>query len=167
MDCFLRQISNFAVSNLNDLKILRIKIVFCLLGLICMAQTMTAQITGEIVDASDGGPIPYASAVYRGNKSAVSSNAEGKFTIERHNGWRLTISSVGYIPQVINISSNTPSHLVVRLKPESKMLKEVTISSKRSTKYSRKNNPAVDLMRKVIAAKKESSTIIIGKSCWA
>lgn len=157
MDCFLRQISNFAVSNLNDLKILRIKIVFCLLGLICMAQTMTAQITGEIVDASDGGPIPYASAVYRGNKSAVSSNAEGKFTIERHNGWRLTISSVGYIPQVINISSNTPSHLVVRLKPESKMLKEVTISSKRSTKYSRKNNPAVDLMRKVIAAKKESN----------
>jgi hypothetical protein len=122
-----------------------------------MAQTMTAQITGEIVDASDGGPIPYASAVYRGNKSAVSSNAEGKFTIERHNGWRLTISSVGYIPQVINISSNTPSHLVVRLKPESKMLKEVTISSKRSTKYSRKNNPAVDLMRKVIAAKKESN----------
>ena len=157
MDCFLRQISNFAVSNLNDLKILRIKIVFCLLGLICMAQTMMAQITGEIVDASDGGPIPYASAVYRGNKSAVSSNAEGKFTIERHNGWRLTISSVGYIPQVINISSNTPSHLVVRLKPESKMLKEVTISSKRSTKYSRKNNPAVDLMRKVIAAKKESN----------
>ena len=153
----MRQISNFAVSNLNDLKILRIKIVFCLLGLICMAQTMTAQITGEIVDASDGGPIPYASAVYRGNKSAVSSNAEGKFTIERHNGWRLTISSVGYIPQVINISSNTPSHLVVRLKPESKMLKEVTISSKRSTKYSRKNNPAVDLMRKVIAAKKESN----------
>ena len=80
---------------------------------------MRAQITGEILDATDGGPVPYASAVYRG-KVAVPSNAEGKFKIERHNGWRLTISSVGYVPQVITITSSTPNHLVIRLKPDTK-----------------------------------------------
>jgi len=112
-----------------------------------------AQISGEILDANDGGPIPYASAIYRGNKVAVSSNAQGRFTIERHTGWRLTVSSVGYVPQVINITSSTPSHLVIRLKPDTKQLKEVTVKSKRSSKYSRKNNPAVELMKKVIAAK--------------
>ena len=113
-----------------------------------------AQITGEIIDAADGGPIPYASAIYRGNKMAVSSDGEGKFTIERHNGWKLTISSVGYVPQVINITSSTPQHLVVKLKSDTKRLDEVMIKKKRSSKYSRKNNPAVELMRKVIASKK-------------
>ena len=117
---------------------------------------LLAQITGEIVDATDGGPVPYASALYKGNKTAVSSNAQGKFTIERHNGWRLTISSVGYVPQVVNISASTPSHLVIRLKPDTRALKEVVISQKRTGRYSRKNNPAVELMRKVIAAKKRT-----------
>ncbi len=117
---------------------------------------INAQITGEILDAADGGPIPYASAIYRGNKTAVSSDGEGKFSIERHNGWRLTISSVGYVPQVINITSSTPDHLVIKLKSDTKRLDEVTIRKKRSSKYSRKDNPAVELMRKVIAAKKHN-----------
>lgn len=120
----------------------------------CVAQ---AQIVGEVVDATDGGPIPYASAAYRGNNIAVSSNGEGKFTIERHNGWRLTVSSVGYAPQVINVNGSTPNHIVVRLKPEQTQLNEVTVTTKRRSKYSRKNNPAVELMRKVIAAKKKNS----------
>jgi len=128
-----------------------------LLIYLLIAVAAAAQITGEIVDANDGGPIPYASAVYRGNRTAVSSNGEGKFRIERHNGWRLTISSVGYVPQVINIGPSTPAHLIVRLKPDTKTLKEVTVNSKRSSKYSRKNNPAVELMRKVIAAKKRTN----------
>ena len=125
--------------------------------LILIVQMAVAQITGEIIDASDGAPIPYASAVYRGNKQAVSSNAQGIFTIERHNGWRLTVSSVGYVPQVINIGPATPSHLVVKLKADTRKLSEVTIRSKRSGKYSRKDNPAVELMRKVIAAKKQTN----------
>lgn len=132
------------------------KVLFCLFWQIIIVQSAIAQITGEIIDARDGGPVPYASAVYRGNKSAVSSNAEGKFSIERHNGWKLTISSVGYIPQVIKITSTTPSHLVIKLKPDTRQLGEVTVRSKRSTRYSRKNNPAVELMRKVIAAKKKT-----------
>ena len=40
---------------------------------------LKAQITGEIVDASDGGPIPYASAIYKGNKKAVSSDGRASF----------------------------------------------------------------------------------------
>ena len=127
------------------------------LMLMLAAATAHSQITGQIVDATDGYPIPYASALYRGNKVAVSSNAEGKFTIERHNGWRLTVSSVGYIPQVINITRQTPDNLIIRLKPDTRQLQEVTIQSKRSTRYSRRNNPAVELMRKVIAAKKKTN----------
>ena len=119
-------------------------------------QTLEAQITGQVIDASDGGPVAMASVIYRGNKVAVRAGADGRFVIERHNGWRLTVSAVGYVPQVININNNTSPHLIVRLKPDTKTLKEVTVSSTRKSKYSRKNNPAVELMRKVIAAKNKT-----------
>ena len=120
-----------------------------------MMQTHAQQvITGEIVDDADGYAIPYASASYKGKHVAVSSDGMGKFTIARHNGWTLTISSVGYVPQTITVDENT-KHLVVRLKTESKRLDEVTIRAKRG-KYSRKDNPAVELMRRVIAAKKRT-----------
>ena len=138
----------------NEISLKRIMMVG--LVLIVHMSMLKAQITGEIIDAEDGGPIPYASAIYRGNKTAVSSDGEGRFSIERHNGWRLTISSVGYVPQVVNITSSTPDHLVIRLKSDTKKLDEVTIRKKRSSKYSRKDNPAVELMRKVIAAKKHT-----------
>ena len=124
--------------------------------LVFLVQTVMAQITGEIIDDKSGLPVPYASAIYRGNKVAVASDEEGKFTIERHQGWRLTVSSVGYIPQVINITRQTPDHIVVRLKADTQQLSEVSVKSKRKSKYSRKDNPAVELMKKVIAAKKRT-----------
>ena len=44
------------------------------------------KITGEIVDA-DGFAIPMASAMYKGHHVAAVSDALGKFTIDRHEGW--------------------------------------------------------------------------------
>lgn len=113
-----------------------------------------AQITGEIYD-SDGYPIPLASAIYKGHHVAAASDMDGKFTIARHNGWELTFSSVGFIPQTIKVGPNTPSHMKIVLKEDSKTLGEVVIKQKRE-RYSRKNNPAVELMKRVIAAKKLS-----------
>jgi len=117
---------------------------------------MPAQIVGEVLDAADGGPVPYASVVYKGNKVGAKCDGNGHFSIERHNGWRLTFSSVGYQTQVINVGPDTPKKLIIRLKAENRKLEEVTVKSKRKTRYSRKNNPAVELMRKVIAAKKQN-----------
>ena len=120
-----------------------------------MVHATFAQITGEVVDANDGGPVPYASVSYRGNSVAVSCDGEGRFSIPRHQGWAMTISAVGYVPHVINVTSSTPKHLVVRLSQESQRIQEVTVKSKKA-KYSRKNNPAVELMRKVIAQRKHN-----------
>ena len=133
-----------------------IRTTLTLLLLLISTTCVYAQevITGEILDADDGYAIPYASASYRGHHVAVSSDGMGKFTIERHNGWSLTISSVGYVPQTIRIDEKT-THLTIKLKTESKRLDEVTISARKG-KYSRKDNPAVELMRRVIAAKKRT-----------
>ena len=130
----------------------RLFIVFCLS--IVAFVSVNAQITGEIVD-KDGYAIPYASAMYKGHHIATASDMNGAFTIERHEGWTLTISSVGFRSQTIKIDASTPSHLKVVLKEDSKSLNEVIVKSKRA-RYSRKDNPAVALMRRVIAAKSKT-----------
>ena len=125
-----------------------------LLLLLLTTVVSAQQITGEIYD-SDGYPIPLASAIYKGHHVAEASDINGKFSIARHNGWELTFSSVGFQPQTIKVSSSTPSHLKIVLKEDSRSLGEVVIKQKRE-RYSRKNNPAVELMKRVIAAKKRT-----------
>ena len=115
-----------------------------------------AQISGVVVDESDGGPVPYATVQYKGNRVSAVADGQGRFRIERHNGWRLTISSVGYREQVINVNPQTPAHLTIRLTTDNRTLSEVTVKSKKSSRYRRKDNPAVELMRQVIANKKKA-----------
>lgn len=124
--------------------------------LICFTQLAQAQtLRGQVVDASTGDTIPFASLKYRGRKISAVSDHAGRFSIERHDGWTLVFSSVGYKPERIQIDADTPERTVVRLQPDNKQLDEVTVKSKRA-KYSRKNNPAVELMQRVIAAKKRT-----------
>lgn len=120
-----------------------------------LANMAKAQITGEIVD-TDGYPIPYASAIYKGHHIAAASDIDGRFKIERHEGWILTFSSVGFKPQSITVDSKTPSNLRIVLKDDATTISEVVVKSKRE-RYSRKNNPAVELMKRVIAAKKRTN----------
>ena len=112
-------------------------------------------ITGHVLDAVTGDSIPMASCIYRGHGVAVASKINGYFDIERHDGWPLTFSAVGYLPQTIVVDNHTPHYLRIRLRPDTKVLGEVVIKTKRS-RYSRKNNPAVELMKKVVAAKKRT-----------
>lgn len=123
--------------------------------LFAVVLQLNAQISGYIIDDATGDSIPYASVIYRGHNVAVASNLSGYYTIERHDGWQLTFSSVGYEPQTVTIGPKTKGRLDIKLKPDTRKLKEVTVRAKRG-KYSRKNNPAVELMKKVIAAKKRT-----------
>lgn len=131
------------------------KYIVLLLSVFVTMPMMAQKLTGVIVDDNDGEYIPYASAVYRGNHVMVSSNTEGQFSIDRHNGWKLTFSAVGYQPLTVEISANTKSPMRIALKPERTQLQNVTVTGRRN-RYSRRNNPAVELMRRVIAAKKKT-----------
>ena len=132
------------------------KAALLLLMLLSLAVGAEAQtLTGHILDAQTGDTIPFASCIYRGHGVAVASDINGHFTIARHQGWPLTFSAVGYQQQTIIVDNKTSAYMRIRLRPDNKMLKEVTVKSKRQ-RYSRKNNPAVELMRKVVAAKKRT-----------
>ena len=91
---------------------------------------------------------------YKGHKIAVSSDGEGKFTIEKKPGLMLTISALSYKTATVKVDEKT-SFLEIKLKDDSHKLGEVVVKSKKG-RYKRKDNPAVELMRRVIAAKKKS-----------
>ena len=118
-----------------------------------MPHALEAQIRGYIIDAETGDSIPYASAIYKGHGVAVASGIDGKYQISRHDGWQLTFSAVGYVSQTVLVNSKIKNTYNVRLKQDSKLLGNVVVKS-RKHRYSRKNNPAVELMRKVIENKK-------------
>ncbi len=129
---------------------------FLILFFLILSQVAGAQtITGVVVEEATGDTIPFPSIQYKKEKIATSGNANGRFSIKRINGERLTFSAVGYQELTILIGPNTPSEMKITLKTDTKQLKGVTVKAKRS-KYSRKNNPAVELMKRVIAAKKRT-----------
>ena len=130
-------------------------ITLVVLLLVCCLPIKAQQLTGFVFDEETGDSIPYASVLYKGHQIAVVSGTDGRFTIARHQGWTLTFSAVGYKPETITVDENTETPLFVYLTPTRQQLAGVTIKSKRG-RYSRKNNPAVELMKKVIEAKKLS-----------
>ena len=115
-----------------------------------------AQLKGVVLDRETGDSIPFSSIIYKGKHIAIAADRFGRFSVERHNGWTLTVKAVGYKSESFNIKHNTPDFITVRLKPEAHRLDEVIVETKRKGKYSRKNNPAVELMKRVVEAKKRT-----------
>ena len=134
---------------------IKLRIYMMIVLLVALTQQMMAQqkISGRVIDV-DGFAVPYASVQYRGHRIAVSSDGEGRFSIEKHEGWMLTVSALSYKTQTVKVDANT-NFLEIKLKDDSRRLSEVVVKSKRG-KYKRKDNPAVELMRRVIAAKKKT-----------
>lgn len=128
---------------------------FVLLLLIFSLAIDAQTIRGVVVDEETGDSIPQPGLQYKKGKVVVSGGSDGSFSIPRLNDEYLTVSAVGYKTLQILIGPNTPARMRITLKPDTKRLKEVTVRGKKG-KYSRKNNPAVELMKRVIAAKKRN-----------
>ena len=114
---------------------------------------LSAQLRGVITDSLTNEPLMYISVYYEGKGVGSVSNVNGEYKIETRRGWNeITFSAIGYKTKVIKI---TPDQKILNVKMETDdvMLTEVVIKPKKE-KYSRKNNPAVELMRKVVENKK-------------
>ncbi len=114
-----------------------------------------AQLRGVVVDAESGDTIPFPTVQYKKSNISKVGDVRGHFSIARRNGQQLAFSAVGYKPLQILIDSNTPSELRITLKPDTKALQGGTVKGKHG-KYSRKDNPAVELMKRVVEAKKRT-----------
>lgn len=129
-----------------------VKRLLLIIALIIPQFAAAQKIKGIVLDSLSGEGIPYASMYYRGHEVGVTTDLDGNFSIEKHEGWILYVSCIGYAEQQIRITAETPDTMVIKMQEDSKLLSEVVVKSKRH-RYSRKNNPAVELMKKVIAAR--------------
>lgn len=126
-------------------------LLFLLLG--CCISVSAQNIQGVVTDSLTNDPIPYLSVFYEGKGVGSITDNDGHYKVETRKGWnKLTFSAVGYVTKVVNIIPGVTKNLNVRMRPDDIMLDEVVVKPKRE-KYSRKNNPAVELMKKVIAHK--------------
>ena len=129
-------------------------LLFLLLG--CCISVSAQNIQGVLTDSLTNEPIPYLSVFYEGKGVGSITDNDGNYKVETRKGWnKLTFSAVGYVTKVVNIIPGVTKNLNVRMRPDDIMLDEVVVKPKRE-KYSRKNNPAVELMKKVIAHKKNN-----------
>ncbi len=129
----------------------RVVFFFITYFILASIHLLAQNVTGVVVDAKTKEPMPFVNVYYQGSVG-VQTDTLGKYSIPKQAG-TLCFSYVGYTTKRVPIKNAT---LVdVALESSSQSLSEAVISGNKK-KYSRKNNPAVELMRKVIAAKKRS-----------
>lgn len=127
--------------------------IFFTLILLALTTGANAQkITGIITDSLTNEPLLYVTVQYEGKGVGSVSNNDGYYEVETHRGWyTLTYSAIGYDTKRVTFEPGT-KEINVKLNPSDIMLGEVVVTQREH--YSRRNNPAVEFMRKVIAHKK-------------
>lgn len=132
---------------------------FCLLILLLFyspfvnAQNLTS-VHGIVQDSLSGERLAYATIAFDGVGVGARTDINGNFYIETAESPRkLRVSYVGYKAQILSITPGRHNELVVKMVEHNSDLREVTIKPK---KYSRKNNPAVDLVEEVFKHKDQN-----------
>lgn len=123
------------------------KFYFTSLFLLITTLTHFAQtkVSGTIVDKIKQ-PIPYANIVFKGSKIAVNSDENGHFYMESDQTYNsIEVSFVGYNTKEIQLQSAVTFDLKIVLSEEQVLNEVVVFSGKRS----KKNNPAIDILRKI------------------
>ena len=122
--------------------------------------TTIAQITrvsGTITDFKTRQTIPYVSIKSSDSTVLTTSQADGKFFIQSNKPInQILVSYVGYKTKILNIKPGSDQILNIRLEAISQQLGEIVIRAKKNPRYRNKENPAVELIREVIAHKEQN-----------
>ena len=103
------------------------------------------KVSGIVVDNTNQ-PIPYANITFKGSKIGIVSNEDGRFYIESPDNFdTLLVSFIGFPTREVKLPKQVNYDFKVVLK-EGNTLKEVVVYA---GKTSKKNNPALDILRKI------------------
>ncbi len=128
--------------------------VLTFLYLSSMAQTL---VRGVVTDVQTKETLPYVSITVPGTTIGAKTDLNGKFVMSLPaTVTKITFSYVGYSSVSRTIVPGKEQTVNVQLRGEGSVLKEVVIKSGRRKKYRNKNNPAVELIEKVIANKEKN-----------
>ncbi len=105
------------------------------------------------MDSATHSPLPNVSIGIRNSSHGGLTNTDGHFRISTEKGARaITFTTTGYSPSTLLLTDQPVQNLTVLLSKAYTELKDVVVNGKRG-KYRNKNNPAVELIRQVIANK--------------
>ena len=114
-----------------------------------VAQT---KVSGIVYDDNNQ-PMPFASVAFKGTTLGMVTNENGKFYLESNaNNLILVVSFVGYKSQERNLSVGGSYNLKFTLEPDN-LIEAIQIVG---GKQSKKNNPAIDILRKIWERKRKN-----------
>jgi hypothetical protein len=116
--------------------------IFLMLTGSLFAQT---KVEGIVTDNANE-PLPYANVYFKGTSEGVITDENGKFYLESQSTYTaITVSYVSFATKEITLDKSATYGLKIAL-AEAQQLKEVVLYS---GKTSKKNNPAIDILRKI------------------
>jgi hypothetical protein len=120
------------------------------------AAAQTRLLTGIVLDSSTHLPLAGVSVSLPPTGKGGQTDARGKFRVALDRRvHEIRFSTSGYAPISVPVSDTTTGPLTVLLSVSYGTLQEVVINKKK--KYRNKHNPAVELIRQVIAHKEENA----------
>ena len=127
---------------------------------VCASGTAWGQgrgypVSGTVTDRATGEPLAFVQVAIPGTRYGTVSDIEGRFDLSvTAADTVLQFRMVGYRPQSVSIKGHGLRRLKVSMEPDVKTLQAVNVTAQRgSGRYSRRNNPAVELVRHVIERK--------------
>ncbi|MCQ6956999.1 DUF5686 and carboxypeptidase-like regulatory domain-containing protein [Mucilaginibacter aquariorum] len=109
---------------------------------------------GTVTDAKTHEPLQAVTVQFSGTSIGTSTDNHGNYTL-KGNGVNKAIkfSFIGYQTVTRDLGSEKNTELNVAMSEDNQLLNEVVIKSAKKARYSNRNNPAVELIRQVIAHK--------------
>lgn len=146
---------------MSKIKVFRVFFFFVFFSFSSFVFCQNKTFKGQVVDAltKEGVFLANISYTYNGISDGATTDDNGYFTITVPEGVdSLRVSHISYKPMMKSIKFIKTKTIKIVLTPCSSQIKEVVISSKKE-KYSNKDNPAVDLIKKVIENRYKNSIL--------
>ena len=114
-------------------------------------------VKGVITDAKTKETMPAVTVTFAGSTTGASADNQGNYRIKSSDAVKqVRFSFIGYKTMVKDIVPGQEQTINVALTEDSHLLNDVVISAGKKAKYRNKGNPAVELIRQVIAHKSEN-----------
>lgn len=100
-----------------------ISLLASLTATVAMAQEIN--VSGTVIDYSNGEPVPYASVHLEGTMTGTSTDGDGNYSIRLPHGGNLVFSSIGYI--TVKEAVNSSMVLNIVMEPDTEHLEETIV----------------------------------------
>ncbi len=149
--------SSFLKSNLYSMASFKKSVaLLLLLSWVTVSAFAQTVIKGTVREGGSKEPMPFVSVAIKGTTSGTTTDVNGNYEIstsEQVN--KIQFSFLGFQTVTKTFVTGQNQVIDVVMQDDSKTLEEVVIKPKKE-KYRNKNNPAVELIRQVIAHKKQN-----------